>query len=1307
MKNISVSIKFQLSQPQRILLFIFLLCLLFVFNDGTTQPIKQQGKTKNRNSIPQVTKNTCSFLLNGILNGRYKKPGYREYFVSNQLELPEFKPGTLPPHPRLITAAQLRRARSNVIIRPYRDWYLLTRHRADNSCYAPNQIVAQLAEQAKACAFLYKLEDNPIYRQKAFHLLAQLPKPPEILNIQGGEYNCGWGDYLQSAEAVPALCVAYDLLEDEMPLDLKVDVERKLLGVVQQLVDGFTLTPRNNHVTVMAIAVTTAALSIDEPQRFLYYSQGELFQIGMQHLSLSLGLIAPDGGYAEGPYYAHYISNYLAPFSVYLSNVFNIHLFQHPYLQRMMNWIIDNDKGRGQYTQFDDSFSIRFFVFPLLIFNSSAAAYWDEYFRADSPFTKFYCNMIEALAVYRPHPDTVFGSPFFPGRFYMNMGQAIFKDRQPQPHFFAGFIFEQEKRFADMHEHIDPLSFEISAYGENFIIDGGYGSGTNDKERIYFLSPQANSTILIDGFGTDPNPLNGDELQGHLDFAFSTTNFAAAGLSHRIGDVLLTRQIFYPANNYLLVLDRMEDDSKHCYTVQLKYHGEFSDAGAGWLQFRKNQAQLDVFLFAENIPDWKFEESRGLATMGERVYEHNVLGIQSPITPYAELISLWVASETNLPVRVNLLPLVNGTGEWYQINNLQTNTTEDIVRNNADTVATNYWQSDAKLTWVKYRSQQDLCSVLLVDGSYFQLGDLQIHSSEIVTIYLERKGISWGGFIQFDSRPGEVILSLQGIDALPARLNNQLLNSSKKKQQLILHLPKSGFLTLGINEVFFNKPHKYNPETNDVLRWLLQKPKCRFQNEYWTQYEKNVVENQITQKMIWGLEKAAKYWGDSITGDSLIFQNSTNVLLGLMRYTYHSTIKNGEFQLPHRYGWDTKLKGSQWQIREEGNWRNDGLEVRDLWIRSNTNNDFNFGYRYQHPYRSFQGHQFSVDWNRKIGMNSYVVQTSETNIQDYRFFVRHKKLNFLPALIFKQQKLSKLHIGGRYNRFWFSLRANQLEENPNYFQTLSGIYRKNFRWLLQGEQNPAADQQQYRLTLSGNFHASHYFSAGTENYYRNGYREVTSYFSLNGQLKGTAYYQHIRHNSEAWDWSGGVSRLIKHGYFAADLSLTNWRLEKKGRASLNVVQYLPGDVLWNSRLQCGYLLLNNCIRTEINQQLNLPVGESCGITFLWNCSSGSRFQAETIGSGFSAIYPWPFYVQIVQNRALHPFGYRADYGAVFSLSGKQFLNCYGTISWAGNLFQFAEICVQQPDSNKISPGLLYQYLRPYEQRIEGFLEWRW
>ncbi|MCK5075031.1 MAG: heparinase II/III family protein, partial [Calditrichia bacterium] len=351
---------------------------------------------------------------------------------------------------------------------------------------------------------------------------------------------------------------------------------------------------------------------------------------------------------------------YLSQFSVYQENCFGHSLFNNPRLERMVNWLLDNYKGSGSFAQFDDAYDLNKFFLPLIIHLTPSGSKWEEALNQLPSHNSYQSNMIEALCIYRKKPLTQYQyQPAFAGAFYPDLGQYIFHDQTPVPDFFFSLNGENERWFADVHEHIDPLSFELSAYGEDFIVEGGYGKSTSDKNRHYFISPLANNGVLIDGKGVNPNPVNGDPLEAKLQYAFTTSNFGCAVLSHRISDVDITRFVFYHPQAQLIIYDRFEGEKEHNYSIHLNHTGNLMEISDNQFHIQKQTADLDVLMLKNPDEKWQLKRSRGLAT-GNGIYEHGVIDIESEKKITAEIATIYLPKPVNANSLTTEIPLTKG-----------------------------------------------------------------------------------------------------------------------------------------------------------------------------------------------------------------------------------------------------------------------------------------------------------------------------------------------------------------------------------------------------------------------------------------------------------------------------------------------------------------------------------------------------------------------------------------------------------------------------------------------------------------------
>src|SRR5699024_6050375 len=82
------------------------------------------------------------------------------------------------------------------------------------------------------------------------------------------------------------------------------------------------------------------------------------------------------------------------------------------------------------------------------------------------------------------------------------------------------------------HQHNDKLHLSVSAYGRDFLVDGGrfaYRGETADKFRKYALGSQSHNVLLIDGHGQGPGPAQSDYALDSRDYTLTEDfDFATA-----------------------------------------------------------------------------------------------------------------------------------------------------------------------------------------------------------------------------------------------------------------------------------------------------------------------------------------------------------------------------------------------------------------------------------------------------------------------------------------------------------------------------------------------------------------------------------------------------------------------------------------------------------------------------------------------------------------------------------------------------------------------------------------------------------
>lgn len=135
----------------------------------------------------------------------------------------------------------------------------------------------------------------------------------------------------------------------------------------------------------------------------------------------------------------------------------------------------------------------------------------------------------------------------------------------------AWYLFFDAGPTGVSHQHEDKLHIDVSAYGRDFLTDGGKGLYIPDKWRNYFVSTRAHNTILIDGQEQKrlslnethraTTPLTNRWLSNdRLDFASGTYDYGYG--SKRI-PVAHSRYILFKKKEYWLVIDYLTGEGQH------------------------------------------------------------------------------------------------------------------------------------------------------------------------------------------------------------------------------------------------------------------------------------------------------------------------------------------------------------------------------------------------------------------------------------------------------------------------------------------------------------------------------------------------------------------------------------------------------------------------------------------------------------------------------------------------------------------------------------------------------------------------
>ena len=429
----------------------------------------------------------------------------------------------------------------------------------------------------------------------------------------------GWDRDISTSEELLQWASAYDaLLGAGYDLgDAKLVIEGRIADLASELYDNFVhpetasnraLDHQNNHRSKTAASLVVAAIAIAEytpaagsdprgvrdPAAWLEW--------GLEQVDLVVRFVtvAGDGAYAEGPFYWRFASQNLIPFARAWDRLVGgadwpargvsvPSLWRHPLFARTQRWMLDMTLPDGSMAPIDDGNPGRSYYFGALPPGlADAAAYRWRWAHSPTPYEADGNVDLGLDAIVAGDPSIVPAPPASsPTRFYVEGGEAIFRSDWSAEAIVAVALAEHDTAslfgrdrdgvgvVPQSHEHADPGSFQIHAFGERLALDPGYLSF---PERALVNQPQHHSLILVDGRGpldflaaslffwrADLRARPPTDGQATLSDTLDTGFLDAASATVRYGLVLpgpptpalplIQRRFLFPDHRYLALAD--------------------------------------------------------------------------------------------------------------------------------------------------------------------------------------------------------------------------------------------------------------------------------------------------------------------------------------------------------------------------------------------------------------------------------------------------------------------------------------------------------------------------------------------------------------------------------------------------------------------------------------------------------------------------------------------------------------------------------------------------------------------------------
>ena len=609
------------------------------------------------------------------------------FLVATRADAAWTPPGIDLTRPRILfRAGDLPLIQSRLDRQPYRalmDEALRRVRQADGIGLDDHTINAERikARAAKNQAFLYALDRTVIDGQVA-PFASAADREAAALRVRALLFNMytrcrlavppplgGFDRDINTSEELQQYATAYDTMRgagDDFGAD-ETAIVANLVALASELYEnyadpdsasGFSRLHQNNHRSKSGAALAIAAIALAEytpepgsdprgvREPAIWFGYG----LDQVDLIMRYALVSGDGAYGEGPFYLRYASQNLLPFwrawdrlaggaPYQVGGVDIPSLWRHPLLGRTLQWALDTTLPDGSQAPTDDgNVGLAYYFGAAPLMGSGAPAFAWRWSNAPVPYETDGNISLAADAIVNFDDQAPSAPPQGPPTaFYVDGGTAIFRSDwspgavlaivQAEHDTASEFGRDRDGRGVapESHEHAEPGSFLLHAFGERLALDPGY---LTFSERGLVAAPEDHNIILVDGAGpTDylggslawlGNPLGRPPVDGHamLSDTIAGAGLAAARVTARYGKpaeraALVERRFLFADDRYLVVADRVRGpaDPPRQYTWLLHGNGggdsggtfALSPAGGRWT---RPGAALDVAIaFDRGTPE--------------------------------------------------------------------------------------------------------------------------------------------------------------------------------------------------------------------------------------------------------------------------------------------------------------------------------------------------------------------------------------------------------------------------------------------------------------------------------------------------------------------------------------------------------------------------------------------------------------------------------------------------------------------------------------------------------------------------------
>ncbi|GAB4168733.1 MAG: hypothetical protein Kow00108_01970 [Calditrichia bacterium] len=939
------------------------------------------------------------------MNGIYQGPGWNEYLPRQWLEFPRDYLTTLPSHPRLLPIDNPQLLLQRVRREPYSDWYkqLIQQYHANKEvALDKHTVMTRRSLFVKQAAFLYRLTGNTAYLHDAIRILGDLPAPSSEVNLEGGTPGVGWGDYLESAEALMDLLVGYDLIFTEIPAYQKNSIEETILKINEQLIGAMNITTRNNHTILFGCAFTLTALVLDHPEQVLNMNANQLYQYGLDVLAESLGNIAPDGGYSEGPGYATYILTYLTRLAVYQQNLFGHSLLDNPALSNLVSWTMDNRKSTGYSNRFDDSnaslYSFFLLAQPLM---QNRYHYSLSTLQVEEINIIAGSNLVELFICTEPQ-TTVSPRYDYIANYYPFYGQLIVKDDWSDPHLTAYFLAEHPKWLADAHEHIDPLNLELSYKTKDILVDAGYGPNTAAKNRPFYKSDRSYNSILIDGRSYNPNPLSNGFPEPEWEFVYVEKEHAGARVTIPYQNGSMNRSFHYLSPDIIVLRDQSILPTKHTITSHFNLKGSVTILDDHQLNIESGDV-LTRWISLDNLYS---EQSVLTGFYGDDKNNIRFIDFSKSAKKNHQQEFIIIPGFEERRFEITNLEAHQKEASAFLITDLSRQKRIMVGKGKGHLLKYGETATDARFFIIEEDINGRLFFVI-EDCQSFRHKHVEIESEVPLSLVLKQTATGWEGVV---SSREEGIVKFNGFIHPVLIMNDQIIRKNKEENLVFTVSGENNYISMGLPQSFLNiNMDKIRRKTEFAAYQSTIRAQTRVisPNHHLDAQMKSFTMDQLH----WAISRAAGTTSFRHTGDSTVVPGVINSLMGLARYNYNPDPTKRNFRIPHFY----KVAG-EWNnvgvtMSEDGDITADGIWVRNFRFEAEEG-ERQFALHVNQPLPSTKAIQMQATVNNHTALNYGNTQYKKQQNQYIGTHIRGRKFSISPVIRWNQDEINQMAMTG-------------------------------------------------------------------------------------------------------------------------------------------------------------------------------------------------------------------------------------------------------------------------------------------------------